>query len=163
MTSSHPSPVPRRRTSDLVVAGVLGVVGAAWLSWLERPVTGAHTSVGRDTLTMLVIVLPVVLLVVPFSLYLTRKAAKSEPSFPVALLATVPATAVVVSAGHELHMVVAGHTVLTVSAIALDATSVLVALLPLGALLLAGRDFRVSSTRRRARPALVLGLSVATA
>jgi manganese oxidase len=68
-----------------------------------------------------------------------------------------------VSAGHEVHMVVAGHAAVAASAIALDATSVLVALLPLGAVLLAGRELRVSSPRRRARFAFVLGLSVATA
>src|SRR3954449_1858181 len=164
MTSSHPSPVlPRRRTSDLVVAAVLGVAGAAWLSWLEQPATVGHTSLARETLTMLVFVMPLVMVLVPLALYLTRRSAKREPSFPVSLLATVPVAAVAVSVGYEMHMVVAGHTVLTASAIALDATSVLVALLPLGALLLAGRDFRVSSPRRRARLAFVLGISVATA
>src|SRR3954447_19642920 len=123
MTSSHPSPVlPRRRTSDLVVAAVLGLAGAAWLSWLEQPATVGHTSLGRETLTMLVFVMPLVLVLVPLALYLTRRSAKREPSFPVSLRPPAPVAAAAVSVGHEAHMVVAGHTVLATSAIAWDAT-----------------------------------------
>ena len=158
--SRTPLVPPRLLITDLVHATVLGVAGTTWMAWLSS--AGSATLV-HDTGRLLWFCLPLVVVLVPAVLHAIRRAGQRRPTFPVAVLATVPLTAVAVSAGHQIHMVAAGHGPLSLSAAVLDSVSGLVVLLPLGCLLLGARDLRVSSPRRRARFALVLGIAVATA
>jgi len=174
------SPLTRLLLGDLVVALLMGVVGAGWLAWLQA-VNGAQALTLAGLLTMIGFTLPAVLFAVPVTLIaLRRDPATVRLSPSMTALVCAPVAAAAISSGNQLHLVLfdraplagGGLPVITLTG---DALSLLAALLPMAVVALVVRDrhrlrqvrgrhtgVRISGSRR-ARGGLALAVGIATA